>query len=118
MSYILNGTTIKSPQSLTVDNDTQVAQNRSLDGTISRDYFGSNKSVWTLGYTVKTKADFDTINNIYLAYLSSGTPVTFESTETNYTIASTNVHVDLKTRNFAYRGDQYLSDFTLILTED
>lgn len=99
------------------DNSTQVTQVRTLSGAVSRDFFGSNKRVWTLNYNTITKTDYDVINAIYQAYLLSGSPVTFQSTETSYTIASTTVHVDLLSRGFSYKGGSYLSDFTLILTE-
>lgn len=118
MSFTLAGTDIKSPGAMQEGNSTQVAQNQALDGTISRDYFGSNKRMWVLTYRTIPKSDYDTINSIYQSYLSTGNPVTFVSTETNYVISQTNVHVDLQNRDFTYRGDQYLSDFTLILTEN
>ena len=102
---------------MTVSNDTQMAQNRTLAGSVTRDYFGSNKRVWQLDYETTTKTDFDTINTIYTSYLSTGTAKTWQVTETNYTISSTSVHVDLKVRNFSVGGESYISDFTLILTE-
>lgn len=117
MSYILSGTTIRNPQSLDEENSTQVAQNRTLQGTVTRDLFGSNKRVWTLNYENVKVADYDAIKAIYDSYLSNGTPKTFQVTETNYTVASTNVHVDLKLRAFRVRGVDYISNFTLILTE-
>lgn len=99
------------------ENSTQVAQVRALNGRVSRDYFGSNKRVWTLEYETVIKADYDIINTIYQAYLSTGTPQTFQVTETNYPVASTTVHIDLLKRGFRVRGGNYLSEFTLILTE-
>lgn len=117
MSYVLSGSTIKNPNSLEVENSTQYAQQRTLGGAIGRDYFGSNKRVWTLEYSNKQKTDFDTINNIYQTYLSTGTAVTWEITETNYTISETNVHMNLDARSFSVGGADYISDFTLVLTE-
>lgn len=117
MSYILSGSTLRSPQTIDESNSTQVAQNRTLAGTVTRDYFGSNKRAWKLSYGTTKKADFDTINTIYQAYLLSGTAVSFSSTETNYTISSTSVHVDLQVRRFSMPGSDYVSDFDLILTE-
>lgn len=70
-----------------------------------------------LRYRTAKKADYDTINTIYQAYLASGTAPTWEVTETNYTVAETNVHIDLRDRGFTYKGSDYLSDFDLILTE-
>lgn len=117
MSYILSGSTIKKPQSISEDNSTQTTEVRTLSGAVNRDQFGSNKRKWTCNYSTITKADYDVINAIYQAYLLAGNPVTWQSTESNYTFASTNVHVDLLTRGFNYKGGSYLSDFTLILTE-
>lgn len=117
MSYILDSTTIKAPHDIAESNNTQMAQQRTLKGTIGRDYFGDNKRTWEFRYNVITKTDFDTIKAIYDDYLTDGTPKTFQSTETNYTIAQTTVHVDIPKRDFPYRGDGYISSFVLILTE-
>lgn len=117
MSYILSGTTIRAPYEFSEKNSTQVAVQRTLDGSIHRDYFGSNKRIWELSYTNCKKTDYDTIKAIYDSYLALGTAKTWQITETNYTIAVTNVHVDLLERGFTVRGSTYLSDFTLTLTE-
>lgn len=117
MSYILSATTIRSPMAISEANSTQVAQQRTLSGAVNRDYFGSNKRVWTLQYRNTKKADYDTINTIYTAYLSSGTAVSWSSTETNYSIASTTVHIDLLQRGLSTPGTDYISDFDLVLTE-
>ena len=117
MSYILSGTTIRSPSSFKETNSTQVAQNRTLAGSITRDYFGSNKRVWSLDYTNVNPTDYTTIKTIYNTYLSTANALTWQVTETNYTVASTNVHVDLLERGFSIHGSDYLSDFTLTLSE-
>lgn len=118
MSYSLDSQTLRSPQEIIESNSTQYAQQRTLSGAINRDYFGSNKRRWVLSYRNTKKADFDTINTIYASYLSTGTTKEFVSDETNYTIASTLVHVDLVERGFSISGTDYISDFDLILTED
>lgn len=115
MSYLLQGTTIKAPNELIEENSTQFAQQRTLSGAVGRDYFGSNKKVWKLAYRNVQKTDYDTINSIYQTYLSNGSVRTWQVTETNYTIASTNVHVDLVQRGFSTGGTSYISDFDLIL---
>lgn len=117
MSYILDGTTIRNPHTFDETNSTQVAQQRALSGRITRDYFGSNKRVWVLEYQNTKKTDYDEINTIYQSYLTSGTGKTWQVTETNYTVSQTTVHVDLLERGFYIRGTDYLSDFTLVLTE-
>lgn len=117
MAYVLAGSSIRNPHDFQESNSTQVAQNRTLSGSVTRDFFGSNKKVWTLNYENTKKTDFDTINTIYQSYLSTGTAQTWQVTETNYTVSATTVHVDLVQRGFRIQGTDYLSDFTLTLTE-
>lgn len=117
MSYLLDGSTIRAPYEIQESNSTQFAQQRTLKGVVGRDYFGLNKRIWTMNYRNTKKADFDIIYAIYASYLLTATGKSFQSTETNYTIASTTVHVDLLQRGFTVRGSDYLSDFDLILTE-
>ena len=117
MSFTLGGVDIKNPNEITESNSTQVAQIRTLSGNIARDYFGSNKRVWELSYKNAKKADYDEIKTIYDTYLSTNTAQTWVSTETNYPISYTTVHVDLQSRGFSVLGNDYLADFTLILTE-
>lgn len=117
MSYILDGSTIRSPHNFEEVTDDQYVQHRTLDGNKHRDYFGSSKRVWALDYINTKKADYDTIKTIFDSYKSTGAVKSFQSTETNYTVASTNVHIDLTRRNFSVGGTDYISDFTLLLTE-
>lgn len=117
MAYVLASTTIRAPQDLQEANSTQFAQQRTLNGTVARDFFGSNKRIWALSYRNVKKADYDTIYAIYAAYLSTASAVSWQVTETNYIVAATNVHVDLRDRGFRVGGSDYISDFDLILTE-
>lgn len=117
MSYVLASQILKGPNTFNETNSTLVAQQRTLGGNIARDYFGSNKRMWTLNYVNANPTAYTTIQSIYNSYLATGTAQTWQITETNYTISSVNVHVDLLIRNFNVRGASYISDFTLILTE-
>lgn len=117
MSYILDGSNIRNPFEISEHNSTQVAQNRTLSGAVTRDYFGSNKRVWVLNYRNTKKADYDTIKAIYDSYLSNAVAKSWQVTETNYTVGATTVHVDLLERDFSVRGEDYISDFDLVLTE-
>lgn len=117
MAYTLDGTNIRSPHSMSEGNSTQFAQKRTLSGSVRRDYFGSNKKVWTLNYTNTNKTDYDVINTIYQSYLSTGSTKTWVITEANYSVSSTNVHLDLVQRGFSVKGEDYISDFDLILVE-
>jgi len=117
MAYILNATTIRPPSRVEESNNTQVAQIRTLQGTIGRDYFGSNKRVWKLDYKNVNATDYATIKAIYDSYLATATAKSWSVTETNYTVSATTVHIDLQQRSFSIKGSDYLSDFTLTLTE-
>lgn len=117
MAYLLAATAIRAPHEIEESNSTQYAQQRTLAGSVGRDYFGSNKRIWTLTYENVKATDFSTIETIYDAYLSTGQAQTWQVTETNYTVSSTNVHIDLQVRKFQVSGSSYISDFTLVLTE-
>lgn len=117
MGYILDGTTIKRPNKIRETNSTQTAENRTLSGNVTRDLFGSNKRVWELEYNNVKTTEFSIIQTIYNSYLSTKTAKSFQSTETNYAISATTVHVDLRQRGFSVQGSSYVSDFTLILKE-
>lgn len=117
MGYTLAGSSIRPPTTFDESNSSQYAQQRTLSGAINRDYIGSNKRVWTLNYSNVQITEFNVIKAIYTAYLATGTAVAWIVDETNYTVSSTTVHVDLVQRQFRIRGSDYLSDFTLTLTE-
>lgn len=117
MPYILNATTLRAPNRIEETNSTQVAQIRTLQGTIGRDYFGSNKRIWKLDYKNVNATDYATIKAIYDSYLSTASAKSWSITEANYAVSATTVHVDLQQRSFSIKGSDYLSDFTLILTE-
>lgn len=116
MSYILESVTLRSPSTFEEVNSTMFAQQRTLSGAIGRDYFGDNKRVWRLEYNTVNATDYTAIKNLYNTYLA-GSTLTWEITEPNYTISQTDVHVDLLERGFSVKGTDYLSDFTLTLTE-
>lgn len=102
------------------DNLTQYAQNKTLGGNVNRDYFGSNKRIFTLNYENVNYTDWSTINTIYQAYLSDKTARSFQITDTNYNGAASTArscHIDLLSRDFSIPGSTYLSNFSLILTE-
>lgn len=117
MAYLLAGQTIRRPNSMEESNSTQAAVMRTLSGAYHRDLFGTNKRIWICKYEKVKPTDFTTIKSIYDTYLSTNTPQTWQVTETNYTVAQTSVHVLLDSRSFNTRGDQYLSEFTLMLQE-
>jgi hypothetical protein len=117
MSYSLNSTTIRRPNSMKQGNNTQYAANRVLSGANTRDYFGSNKRIWVLSYKNLNPSDFATIDTIYQNYLTNGAAVPFAVSEGNLVISSTNVLIDWPERDFGVPGSTYLSDCELTLTE-
>jgi hypothetical protein len=117
MSYLLDGTTIRAPHNIEETTVDVYAQQKTLSGTVGRDYFGSVKRIWVLDYMDTKTTDYTTIKTIVDAYKSTVTAKTFQSTEANYTIASTSCHLDLTKRRFSIGGTSYISDFTLVLTE-
>lgn len=117
VAYILNGVTIRGPQRLTETNSTLYAQNRVLPGNVNRDFYGANKRVWILEYR-NNPTYYNVIKSIYDLYLSGGRTISWQVTGDNYSVSSTNVHVDLPERNFSARGTNYLSDYNLTLFEE
>lgn len=117
MSYLLSSTTIRRPTAIKETNGTQFAQQKTLQGAVGRDYFGNNKRVWELTYNNVNQTDYATIKSIYDSYQLTGNTKTWQITETNYSVDSTDVHIDLQERGFSAKGTDYLSDFTLTLTE-
>lgn len=117
MAYLLDSQTIRNPSSIKEANDTQSAIQRTLNGRIGRDNFGLNKRVWILEYENVQPTAYTTIKAIYDSYLATNTLKTWQITETNYSVSATSVHVDLVERAFSVKGSDYISDFTLTLTE-
>ena len=117
MSYILDSTTIRNPNNIEEQIIDQYAEQKALSGAVGRDYFGSTKRRWFFDYANTKPSDYTTIKTIVDDYKSDAVAKTFQSTESNYTIAQTTVHLDLTRRTFNVKGTSYISDFTLVLTE-
>lgn len=117
MAYLLDSTTIRNPINIQEQTVDQYAEQKALSGSVNRDYFGSTKRIWIFDYANTKPVDYTTIKTIVDSYKSTGATKTFESTETNYTVSSTLVHLDVVKRQFSVRGTTYISDFTLIMTE-
>jgi hypothetical protein len=120
MSFSIGGSEIKRPKSISEMRVEQYAQQKTLDGTVSRDYFSSRvgtKRVWELSYDNVQPSDYNVIDAVYTTYKSTDTAQAWVSDETNYVVSAT-VHMDLVDRQFTQQGTDYLSAFTLILTEE
>lgn len=117
MSYILDGTVIRNPMNIEDQTIDQYAQNKALDATVRRDYFGDTKRIWVLDYVNAQPSEYAVIKTIVDAYKSTVQTKTFESTEGNYVISSRLCHLDLVKRRFNVGGSDYISDFSLVITE-
>jgi hypothetical protein len=115
MSYTLAGTDFKRPTSIGWSIVSQFAENKTLDGSVSRDYFGSDKNVWQLSYKNVTNTDYLSILALYQDYLTNG--VRYFQTVGESIVVGALVHVSLSERQFTVGGSDYLADFTLTLTE-
>ena len=83
-----------------------------LDGTTKKD-ITNRKEQYVLSYELLTQAEISSILSEY----DLQTTRDFSVNETNLTIASTPVHIDIKDRRYNTAGDSYREDLTLILTE-
>lgn len=117
MAYTLSGTDLRAPTNFSEQQDSLMAQQRTLDGNKHRDYFGTLKRIWVLNYDNVNATDYATIYTLFQSYISADTPLTWQVTESNYIVSATTVHVDLRERQFNVKGSDYLSSFTLVLTE-
>jgi hypothetical protein len=120
MAYVLGGVEIRNPMGVSEKKIERFSQVQTLDGRIHRDYYNSlvgTKHIWTLEYENATAAEYSAIKTIYDTYKNTDTVQTWEVTESNFTVAETNVHIDLIERKFSTPGTDYLASFQLILTE-
>lgn len=115
MSYLIAGVEIKRPNSMRWTTSSQFAQNRGLDGTISRDYMGDDKNIWELSYTNVPDNHYQNIVAVYQDYKTNG--VRYFETPGETITTGTLVHLSLDTRDFSEGGTDYLANFTLTLTE-
>jgi hypothetical protein len=113
MAYILDGTTIKSPRALREAPLNIETEHQTISGDTKKD-ITARKMRYILFYENILKTDADTIFSIY----DQKAVVTFQVTDTNKTISSRNVHVDVSGREYATLGTSYLVTFNLILTEE
>lgn len=102
---------------MTENNSTLYAQIRPLPGNVNRDFFGGNKRSWTLQYKNLKPTDYAMLKATYDRYLSDGQTITWRVTGDHYSVAQVLVHVDMPVRVFDTRGNSYISDVDLTLTE-
>lgn len=115
--YSIGGQKIKAPQQMKEGRVEQYAQQKALDGSVNRDYFSSRegtKRIWTLTYYNILPAAYNVIDAVYTIYKLTDTTQAFVVSDLSI---STDVHMDLVDRDFSVSGNDYLSSFTLVLTE-
>lgn len=111
MSYLLDGTEIKAPANLRRDIIEIEKSNTTLNGKKKRDFIRQKYS-YTIDLKNLTQAQFSIIKTI----IEGKAAVTFQVTETNLTVAETNVWVYLQGEDFV-KGGEYRENITLILEE-
>lgn len=112
MSYILDGLTLPQPKGFTRKQIETGKTLQLLDGTTKKD-ITNRKEQYVLLFQKLTQAEIALILTKYNLL----TTLSFQVTETNLTIAATTVHMELLSRKYLTKGNEYREDITLILTE-
>lgn len=112
MSYIIGALTLPNPHEFRREQVETSKTNETIEGRTKKD-IANRKERYFLRFDKLTQAEVNSI----LAEYDLQTTRTFQVTETNLTIAATDVHIELAAREYNTRGDSYREDLTLILTE-
>lgn len=112
MAYIIGALTLPRPKAFARDTIEKSVTHELLDGTTKRDV-QNRKEKYTLEFRYLTQAQVGQI----LAEYNLETARNFQVTETNLTIASTPVLIDIRRREYNTPGNEYREDITLILEE-
>ena len=112
MAYTLGDITLPSPVNFKRETLEVSAQNLLLDGTTKKNIV-SRKERYVLEFTFLTQAQ---VNSILSEYNLKAVR-DFAVSETNLTINSTPVHIDIPSREYNTKGEDYREDLVLILTE-
>jgi len=112
MSWTLGGVTLKSPATFNRKQVEVAKSNLMLDGTSKKDFI-RQKEIYEVGLVDLTQTQVTDIINLY----EGQTAVAFEVSETNLTIASTQVFIKIIERKYLTKGDEYRENITLRLEE-
>jgi hypothetical protein len=112
MAYLLGDQTLLNPKSFKREFVETSASNLLIDAKTTK-RVENRKERFTLTYQNLTAAE---TSSILSEYELDETRV-FEVTEDNLTIAATDVHIDISTRNYPLTGKAYRHELNLILTE-
>jgi len=110
--YVLGSLTLPRPNSFErryIEKSSTVV---TLNNTTKRDITG-RKEQFILGFRMLSQTEINAI----IAEYEMNTSRNFSVSETNLTISSTPVHIEIDRRQYATAGPSYREDVTLILTE-
>jgi len=112
MAYIIDGYTLPRPHSFDRVQIEVGQSNQMLDGTTKKDLM-LRKERYVLSFTKLTQAEVNAI----IAKWNLETTLDFSVTESNLTIASTECHMNVSSRQYNTGGDEYREDLTITLME-
>lgn len=112
MSYILGGTTLPQPKKAVRNFIETAVENLRNNGTTTKNTI-NRKEQFVLSYQNLTRSVANSILSLY----EQDAAIDFESTESNFTVATTAVLVDISSRIYPPTGTEYRQDMDLILTE-
>lgn len=112
MSYTLGSITLPNPKSFSRTLIESGASVITLNGRTKRDII-NRKERYVLGYEMLSQTNV----NLILSEYNLQQARYFTVSETNLTIPSTLVHIDIADREYNTKGVSYREDFNLILTE-
>ena len=112
MAYILGGLTLPNPKRFSRQFIEASALNLTALGKTTKNVI-NRKERFTLVYQYLTQAQVNSILSEYELEIVR----TFQVTETNLTIAATDVLIDVNSRDYPPSGTEYGEHLTLILTE-
>lgn len=112
-NYLLDGIYLPPPKTFSREFISISSDVSTLTGKTGRD-LGTKKEIFRLGWEVLSKEEVDNI----LVILAKNTPVVFQITETNLTIAPTRVIIRLSGIEYSTLGSNYISSLELELEEE
>lgn len=112
MAYTLGSITLPNPQNFQREYIETAAFILTLNNTTKKDLVG-RKERYILEFTMLTQAEIASM----LSEFELNTTRNFSVSESNLTIASTPVHIELERREYNTPGNEYREDIVLILTE-
>ena len=112
MSWTLGGVTLKNPATFNRKLVEIAKSNLMLDGTSKKDFI-RQKEIFEIGLISLTQSEATDVVNLYEGKVA----VAFVVSETNLTIASTQVFINIIDRKYLTKGNEYRENITLGLEE-